>query len=73
MISEQFAMDLMKENRPLMKMHIPNGTAWFVLGGGRIPNDVAERIIARPDVEASQDALFRNLSQTYRLRRGGSQ
>jgi hypothetical protein len=67
MISEQFAIDLMRENKPLMKMHTPSGMAWFVLGGGRIPDVVAEHIIARPDVEPGRDGLFSNLSQTYRL------
>jgi hypothetical protein len=69
MISEQFAIDLMRENKPLMLMHTPSGVAWFVLGGGRIPDVVAERIVARKDVEPSRDGLFSNLSQTYRLRR----
>jgi hypothetical protein len=68
-ISEQFALDLMREDKPLMCMHTTSGMAWFVLGGGRIPDVVAERIIARPDVEPNQDALFRHHSQTYRLRR----
>jgi hypothetical protein len=69
MIDEQFALELMRENKPLMLMHTPSGVAWFVLGGGRIPDVVAEHIIARPDVEPGRDGLFSNLSQTFRLRR----
>jgi hypothetical protein len=66
-LSEAFALDLMREGRLLMKMHTVQGLRWFVVPGGKVTDNVAERILARPDVQPSDPGLFPGCSQTFRL------
>jgi hypothetical protein len=69
-IPESSALDLMREGRPLMKMHTTGGMEWFVVPDGRITETVAQRILARPDVQPHNDGLFPGCSQTFRLLKG---
>jgi hypothetical protein len=66
-ISEAFALELMREGKLLMRMHTTNGLRWFVVAGGKLTDSVAERILARPDVQPSDPGLFRGCEQTFRL------
>jgi hypothetical protein len=69
MIDEQFALELMRENKPLMCMHTTNGTAWFIVPDGRVSDTAAARIIVRRDVQAGKDGMFPGLDQTFWLRK----
>jgi hypothetical protein len=66
-LSEAFALDLMREGRLLTKMHTVSGLRWFIVPGGRVTDNVAERILARPDVQPSDPGLFPGCAQTFRL------
>jgi hypothetical protein len=66
------AIELMRrpETR-LVKMHTsgsPNGIAHYLIPGGYVEPDVAEKIKAHPLVCAGEDGLFPNCGQTWRLR-----
>src|SRR6266436_2236896 len=67
-LREDCALKLMREGRPMLKMHTRQGLQWFVAPGGQITNTVASRILARSDVQPSADGLFPNCDQTFRLR-----
>ena len=67
-LSETFALDLMREGRPLMKMHTVNGMRWFIVPGGQVTDAVARRILARPDVQPRDSGLFPGCEQTFQLR-----
>jgi hypothetical protein len=69
MITETFALELMREGKLLMPMHTVNGVRFFIVPGGMIADSVARRIIARPDVQPFDSGLFPGHPQTYRLRR----
>jgi hypothetical protein len=64
----QRATDLMHHaDARLVKMHVKDGMAWFILPhGGAVKDDDAKKIIARPDICAMEDSLF-PLSQTWRM------
>jgi hypothetical protein len=66
-ISEAFALDLMREGRLLTRMHTVNGLRWFVVPGGKVTDKVAERILARPDVQPHDSGLFPGCEQTFQL------
>jgi hypothetical protein len=66
-ISEAFALELMREGNLLMRMHTTNGLRWFVVPGGKVTNSVAERILARPDVQPHDGGLFSGCEQSFRL------
>jgi hypothetical protein len=73
-LSETFALDLMREGRPLMKMHTVNGMRWFIVPGGQVTDAVADRILERRDVQPRDSGLFPGCEQTLQLRgdwRGG--
>jgi hypothetical protein len=61
------AIKLMRQGRALMRMFTPAGELWFVLGAGRVSDEVARAIVAHNDVEPSNDGLFKTYSQTFRL------
>jgi hypothetical protein len=60
-LSESFALDLMREGKPLMRMHTVHGMRWFIVPGGQVTDSVAGRILARSmcsraTVDFSRDA-----------------
>jgi len=63
------AVDLMRSGAPLVQMHTREGLRWYVVPGGQVPPRIAKELLARPDVQPSQDGLFPGISQTFRLRR----
>jgi hypothetical protein len=67
-LSETFALELMREGRPLMKMHTVNGMRWFIVPGGQVTDAVAGRILARRDVQPRDSGLFPGCGQTFQLR-----
>jgi hypothetical protein len=70
MITEVNALALMREGRPLMRMHDVDRTRWFVVPGGQVTDAVAEKILARPDIQPCRDGLFPGCDQTFRMWRG---
>ena len=66
-LSENFALELMREGKLLMRMHTVNGMRWFIVPGGKITDSVAKRIFARPDVQPHDSGLFSGCEQTFRL------
>jgi hypothetical protein len=70
MISEVDALELLREGSLLMQMHYSGDrTRWYVVPGGQIADNVAERILARKDVQPYDSGLFPNHPQTFRLAR----
>lgn len=65
------AMDLMRmPGTRLMRMFTvgsPEGYAHYIIPGGYVEPDVAEKIKNRPDVIPSKDGLFPNADQTWRI------
>jgi hypothetical protein len=71
------ALDLMhRTGTRLVLMHTNtrsgNGVAYFIVPGGAVDRETAEKIKKHPAVTASGDALFPNMSQTWRLRTSAS-
>lgn len=53
-----------------MCMTKPDGSlGWYLVPGREITHEVAQKLIARPDVMPNKDALFPGMSQTYRMGR----
>lgn len=55
-----------------MLMHINDnggGKAYFIVPGGAVTYEIAEKLIARPDVMACQDGLFPGCDQTWQIRK----
>ena len=67
-LSEASALELMRQGRPLMRMHTVNGMRWFIVPGGQVTDAVASRILARPDVQPRASGLFPGCEQTFQLR-----
>ena len=67
-LDENGALELMREGRSMLKMHTVHGMQWFIAPGGQITETVAQRILARTDVQPQRDGLFPNCDQTFRLR-----
>jgi hypothetical protein len=67
MLTEDAAVDLMHKGRPLMKMHMANSVQWFTVPGGRVSDDIAGRILARPDARPHDSGLFSGCEQTFVL------
>jgi hypothetical protein len=75
MINETFAIEHLREGSLLMQMHYSGDrTRWYVVptargqGGGQIADNVAQRILKRPDVQPFDSGLFPGHEQTYRMR-----
>ena len=69
-VTERAAVELMRAGRRcLVQMHTHRGVKWFLVPGGEIRNELAETLLARPDIQPSHDGLFPGISQTYRFRR----
>lgn len=65
------ALDLLRQpNHSLIVMHSndsPSGRAYYVVPGGYVePND-AQKIIQRPDVQPNADGLFPGCNQSWKL------
>jgi hypothetical protein len=67
MLNEKSALALMRAGRPLMKMHTNQGLRWFVVPGGQIADVIAERLLARPDIQPHDPGLFAGCEQTFKL------
>jgi hypothetical protein len=50
-----------------MRMHTHNDMQWFIMPGGRVSDDIASRILARPDVQPCDSGLFPGCEQTFQL------
>jgi hypothetical protein len=68
MITEVFALKLMREGKLLMRMHGVDRMRWYVVPGGQVADNVAERILKRKDVQPYDSGLFPGHEQTYRMR-----
>ena len=66
-LSENFALELMREGRLMQRMHTVHGRRWFIVPGGQISDRTAERILQRPDVQPHDNGLFPGCDQTFRL------
>jgi hypothetical protein len=62
------AADLMRVGSTLTQMHSRNGLVWCLVPGGEVTERIANELLARPDVQPSNDGLFPGISQTFRLR-----
>jgi hypothetical protein len=68
MIAETYALELLREEGTLlMRMHTVNGMRWFIVPGGMIADTVAQRFLARPDVQPYDGGFWPGTEQTYRL------
>jgi hypothetical protein len=64
------ALIAMSKGARLMKMHTsgsPAGYAYYVVPGGYIEPDQAQKIIERPDVVSNNDGLFPGLPQSWKV------
>lgn len=64
------ALEFMSRKSRLMMMHTtesPYGKAYYVVPGGHIKPDVAQKIISRPDVRAAANGLFPGQNQTWTM------
>jgi hypothetical protein len=50
-------------------MHERDRIRWFVLPGGQVSDEVAARILKRPDVQPHHDGLFPGCSQIFQLKK----
>lgn len=70
-LSLKKAMDLMRlPGTRLVRMFTvgsPDGYAHYVVPGGYVEPETAERIKNRDDVIAGEDGLFPNIDQTWRI------
>lgn len=62
------AADLMRAGGTLQHMNSKSGPCWYIVPGGEVTENVANALLARPDVQPSDDGLFPGISQTFRLR-----
>jgi hypothetical protein len=67
LIAIQRVKDRMRSGAPLVRMHSPTGVRWYVVPGGEVSEQIAQKIIAEPDVFPANDGLFPGIPQTYRL------
>lgn len=65
------ALDMMRlQGTRLVQMHTtgsPEGVAHYVIPGGYVEPDVAEKIKTNPQVVAGEDGLFPGHNQTWRM------
>jgi hypothetical protein len=68
-LTERGAVDLMRDGRRhLVQMHTVGGKKWFLVPGGEVKGEIAQALLARPDIQPSNDGLFPGISQTYKFR-----
>lgn len=60
---------LRKPGAALIRSHSRNPAEfqWFITPGTRISNDIAAKLIERPDVRGSKDGMWPGLDQTWRF------
>lgn len=61
---------LRKPGYKLMKMHCNNAKepmAYYILPGGYISAEIAEKLIARPDIVPNHDGLLPDTPQSWQL------
>lgn len=58
---------LTKRGSRLMKMHTKDGSQWFVIPGGRVSDDDAEKILQRANLTTCDDGLFPGIPQSWKL------
>jgi hypothetical protein len=64
------AMDIMRRSEVrLVQMHGPLGALHYLVPGGHIAPDIAEKIKQHPLVRSGADGLFPQHAQTWRLMR----
>jgi hypothetical protein len=62
------AIDLMRlPGRRLVRTHSERGAVFYVVPGGYVEPDTAQKIIQHPQVRASEDGMWPGMSQTWRL------
>ena len=61
------ALEFMRRGSRLVELHSKNNTEWWIVPGGYVSTDVAERIKRHPRAVGQQDALFPGLHQTWRM------
>lgn len=63
------ALDMMHEGSALMQMNKSGDSkAWYLVPGGEVSGDVAQAIIAMPNVHGNEDGLFPGISQTWKMK-----
>ena len=67
--TERDVVDFVREGRCVAQMHSRSGLRWFLVPGGEIRADVAEKVIARKDIQPSNDGLFPGISHTFKYRK----
>jgi hypothetical protein len=65
-INQRRALELIRDQRRCAVMNTPDGEKWFLVPGGQVTIETAEKIKRMPQVAPSYDALFPNMSQTWR-------
>jgi len=69
-VTERAAVDLMRDGRRhLVQMHTRHGIKWFLVPGGEVRDELAQALLARADIQPSNDGLFPGISQTFVYRR----
>jgi hypothetical protein len=62
--------ELMRDGRHLALMHNVRGAKdFYLIPGGMLKDDVAHALLAREDIQPSNDGLFPGISQTFTYRR----
>jgi hypothetical protein len=67
-ITTSRAADMLRSGSTLVQMHSKDCLRWYIVPGGEVTGRVANELLARPDVQPSNDGLFPGISQTFRLR-----
>lgn len=62
------AVDMLRlPDRRMMLMHTNDGDHYYVVPGGRVDRNDAQKIIGRPDCHMLDDGLFPGNPQSWRL------
>ena len=72
-LTEREVVELLRDgSRCLALMHsrrTSDGKEWYLIPGGRLKDEVAHTLLAREDIQPSNDGLFPGISQTFKYRR----
>jgi hypothetical protein len=65
--TERDAIEFLRDrDRHLVRMHTRRGMEWFISPDvGKIKDELAEALIARPDIQPSHDGLWAGCDQTF--------
>jgi hypothetical protein len=66
-MSERKALDSLGRGGALVQMHTRRGPEWFVVPGGPVDRQLAERLQEHPLVRPQPDGLFPGMAQTWRM------